>query len=209
MRTDSIAHELKAALLTGEFKPGADLIQTELAERYAVSRIPIRDALRELSEEGLVVIGANGNARVIEPSRDEVAELFDIRVLLECDCLERAAPNITEASLKDIDRLRRKADLDAGSADWATGDWQFHCAIYQHAQRPRQVRMIGSLRQTCQFLIAAYRTLPKKTTTWLSDHAALVACLKRRDIAEASRVLRRHIEGARDFLLNSSHDKQT
>ncbi len=204
MRPDSIAHELKAALLTGEFKPGADLIQTELAKRYAVSRIPIRDALRELSEEGLVVIGVNGNARVIEPSPEEVAELFDIRVLLECDCLERAVPNLTETALQDIDRLRRKADLDAGSADWATGDWQFHCAIYKYARRPRQLRMIGSLRQTCQFLIAAYQTLSRRTTTWLSDHAELVGHLERRDAAGASRVLRSHIEGARDFLLGLS-----
>lgn len=202
MRTGSIAHELKTALLTGEFKPGSELIQTELAERYGVSRIPIRDALRDLSEEGLVVIGANGNARVIEPSRAEVAELFDIRVLLECDCLERAALNLTEAELEDIERLRRKAELDARSADWAASDWQFHCAIYRHAQRPRQLKMIGSLRQTCQFLIASYRTLPKKTTTWLSDHAALVARLKRQDTAGASNVLRRHIEGARDYLLD-------
>ena len=203
MRTDSIAQELKTALLAGEFKPGADLLQTELAERYAVSRIPIRDALRELSEEGLVVIGANGNARVIEPSREEVAELFDIRVLLECDCLERAALNLTAAELEDIERLRRKADLDAGSGDWAASDWQFHCAIYRPAQRPRQLKMIGSLRQTCQFLITAYRTLPRKTKTWLSDHAALVAHLKKQDSVGASRVLRRHIEGARDFLLSS------
>jgi DNA-binding GntR family transcriptional regulator len=201
VRTDSIAYDLKSALLTGEFKPGAELIQTELAERYGVSRIPIRDALRELSEEGLVVIGTSGNARVIEPSRAEVAELFDIRVLLECDCVERAVANLDADALDKIDHLRRRGDVDARSTHWAASDWQFHHAIYQHAQRPRQLKMIESLRQTCQFLIIAYQTLPMKTTTWLSDHAALVARLKKRDAEGASRVLRRHIEGARDHLL--------
>jgi DNA-binding GntR family transcriptional regulator len=68
-------------------------------------------ALRELSEEGFIVVGANGNAHVIGPSREEVAELFDIRVLLECDCLERAALNLPDPALEDIERLRRKFRL--------------------------------------------------------------------------------------------------
>src|SRR5689334_9832241 len=113
VRGNSITADLKADLLAGQFRPGSDLLQTELAERYCVSRIPVRDALRELSEEGLVVIGQNGNARVITLSREETAELYGLRSLLECDCLERAAPCLDDGAIREIDRRRKKADLDA------------------------------------------------------------------------------------------------
>jgi DNA-binding GntR family transcriptional regulator len=202
MRGYSITADLKAALLTGQFKPGSELIQADLAERYSVSRIPVRDALRELSEEGLVVIGQNGNARVIALSREETAELYDLRVLLECDCLERAALRLDDAVLKDIDRLRLKADLDATTPGWAAGDWDFHRSMYEYAQRPRQLKLIACLRQTSQFLVTAYQTLPLKKTRWLEDHRMLTVKLRERDVAGAVATLRSHIEGARNYLLS-------
>jgi DNA-binding GntR family transcriptional regulator len=188
-------------LLTGQFKAGSDLIQTQLAERYDVSRIPIRDALRELADDGLVLIDETGTARVISLDADEIREIYDLRVLLECDCLATAASRLDGAAIDEIDRVRRKGDLDARTPDWALGDWYFHSAIYRHARRPRQLRIISNLRQTCQLLIATYHQLPVRSTAWLRDHAAIVAHLRDHEFDQAVNALRRHIEGARDHLL--------
>lgn len=201
MRAQFIVEDLRDALLRGRYKPGSELIQTELAARYSVSRIPIRDALRELAEEGLVAIDDGGSARVISLTHQECSEVFELRILLECDCLAIAAPRLDARALEEIDRVRRKADLDANTPGWADGDWQFHQSIYLHARRPRQMRIIFSLRQTCQLLVSAYDQLPQRSSTWLADHFALVRSLRERDFAGAVAVLRRHIEGARKYLL--------
>ena len=201
MRPERIAVELRRAMLAGEIAPGAELIQAELAERFAVSRIPIRDALRLLAENGLVEIEPNRGARVITLSAEEVAELFDLRILLECDCLKRAAVRIDAAMIAQIDRIRRKSDLDAATPEWSAGDWRFHEALYAPARRPRQTKLIEGLRQTCELFVAAYRSLPDRTSDWLRDHALIVEALARGDTGSAEVTLRRHLEAAKAHLV--------
>ena len=203
LNPESIAAELRVVLLSGAMPPGTELIQSELAERFSVSRIPVRDALRLLSEDGLVTIEPNRSARVIELSPHELEEVFDLRILLECDCLSRAAGNMTPSILKEINRARRKADLDASTNEWSTGDWRFHQALYAPAFRPRQVKLIASLRLTCELFIAAYRHLPTRTPQWLGAHARIVAALEKDDTDAAVSALRIHLAAAKHFLLQA------
>src|SRR5947207_6687046 len=99
---ETIASALRADILSGASRPGTLLRQEDLAARFAMSRIPVRDALRLLEAEGLVTIATNRGAQVTQLSRDEVAEIFHLRVLLECDCLALAASRMSE---KDLDRI--------------------------------------------------------------------------------------------------------
>src|SRR5579883_1117401 len=110
MTPDAIAAELRTELMAGRFRPGAELSQVTLADRFGVSRIPVRDALRILAGEGLVEMEPNRGARAIALTPAEVREIYDLRVLLECDCLRRAAGNMTPAALEEIERTRRKSD---------------------------------------------------------------------------------------------------
>src|SRR5579859_7763427 len=118
MTPETIATALRGELMAGVLRPGAELSQVELAERFGVSRIPIRDALRILAGEGLVEIEANRGAKAISLTPGEVREIYDLRILLECDCLRRAAQAMTPAALQAIDRARLKSNLDAGGPDW-------------------------------------------------------------------------------------------
>ncbi len=201
MSPEKIAAELRADLMAGRLWPGTELQQAGLAERFAVSRIPIRDALRILAAEGLVVIEPNRGATVIALSASEIGELYDLRLLLEGDCLRRAAVAMTPAAIEEIDRIRRKADLDAATPTWDEGDRAFHEALYAPAARPRQVALILSLRQTCRLFAASYATLPTERSRWLGDHELIVGRLRAGDTEGAVAALSRHIEGARDHLL--------
>ncbi|HEY6515738.1 MAG TPA: GntR family transcriptional regulator [Steroidobacteraceae bacterium] len=201
MTPETIASELRRELMTGVLRPGADLSQVDLARRFGVSRIPIRDALRILAGEGLIRIEANRGARALTLTPSEVREIYDLRILLECDCLRRAAAAITPATLQDIDRVRLKSDLDAGGPDWALGDWAFHRAIYLLARRNRQLAMIETLRRTCLLFVSAYVTMPAKNPRWLSDHRAILQCLRKGEPERAVRVLQHHLEGAAQHLL--------
>jgi DNA-binding GntR family transcriptional regulator len=201
MTPETIASELRGELMAGVLRPGTDLSQVELAQRFGVSRIPIRDALRILAGEGLVEIEANRGAKAISLTPDEVREIYDLRILLECDCLRRAAAAMTPADIEQIDRIRLKSDLDAAGPDWADGDWTFHRSMYQFAGRQRQLAMIEALRRTCLLFVSAYATMPKKKPRWLGEHDAIVKHLRRGEIEQAVQGLKGHLEGAATHLL--------
>lgn len=197
----AIAAALRADLMAGSLRPGEELPQVALAARFGVSRIPVRDALRILAGEGLVEIEANRGAHAISLTPAEIREVYDLRILLECDALRRAVPSLTPAVLADIERIRRKSDLDAAGPDWAAGDWKFHRALYLPAARPRLLALIEALRRTCRLFVAAHATMPAKRPRWLAEHREMVARLRHGEAEQAVDMLRDHLEAAATHLL--------
>jgi DNA-binding GntR family transcriptional regulator len=198
---ETIAAALRADILSGEAKPGTLLRQEDLAARFAMSRIPVRDALRLLEAEGLVTIATNRGAQVVQFSRDEVAEIYHLRILLECDCLGLAVTRMTEADLDRIERIRQRAEIDAATPEWNDGDWAFHEALYRPSGHARQIEMIKNLRTTSDLYAAAHQALPKERKRWLADHRTIVAACRARRAAEAVAALSAHLTAARDFVL--------
>ncbi len=198
---DTIAAALRTEILSGEAKPGTLLRQEEIAARFAMSRIPVRDALRLLEAEGLVTIATNRGAQVTRLSRDEVAEIYHLRVLLEGDCLALAIAHMSVVDLARIERLRQRAEIDAATADWNDGDWAFHEALYRPSGHARQIETIRSLRTTSDLYASAHRALPKQRKRWLADHRSIVAACHAKRTAEAVAALTAHLLAARDFVL--------
>lgn len=203
MTADSIASKLEDEITAGAIEPGAELIQTDLAKRFAVSRIPIRDALQVLAAAGLVTITPNRGARVIQLTKGEVREVYDLRILLECDCLKQAIPKMTAEDHKRIELNLLKSNLDSLTDAWADADWSFHASLYAPADRSRQVALIRSLRRTCQIHIAAYRRLPEDTARWLDDHARLLDLCRAGKRQAAAKLLKAHIEAAGESLIEA------
>jgi DNA-binding GntR family transcriptional regulator len=203
---DTIAAALRADILSGETKPGTLLRQEDLAARFAMSRIPVRDALRLLEAEGLVTIATNRGAQVIQLSVDEVAEIYHLRTLLECNCLSVAMARMSEADLDRIDRIRQRAEIDAATPEWNEGDWSFHEALYRPSGHGRQIEIIKGLRTTSDLYAAAHEALPKQRRRWLADHRAIVAACRAGRTADAVAALTAHLTGARDFVLGRMAD---
>jgi len=202
MTEESIAAALQREIMSGDIRPGTELIQADLARRFAVSRIPVRDALRRLAATGLVIIIPNRGARVIQLSSDDVREVYDLRSLLECDCLRRAMTGMTDEDLERIEHALLRSNVDARTEAWAEGDWFFHEALYASARRVQQVELIRNLRNRCRTHIAIYGTLPAETSQWLDDHERMVGFCRRGDIEAAVEVLARHIETAGEILID-------
>jgi DNA-binding GntR family transcriptional regulator len=198
---ETIAAALRADILSGTARPGTLLRQEDLAARFAMSRIPVRDALRLLEAEGLVTIATNRGAQVAQLSRAEVAEIFHLRILLERNCLELAIPRMSGDDLDRIERIRQRAEIDAATPEWSAGDWAFHEALYRPSGHIRQIEMIETLRTTSDLYAAAHRALPKERKRWLADHRAIVAACRARHSAEAVGALTAHLAAARDFVL--------
>lgn len=201
MSAETIAAALEKDILNGVFKPGEDLKQGEIATRFAVSRIPVRDALQMLASRGVIEHVPNRRARIIQLSRKDIDEVFDLRGLLETDCLRQAIDCLTPTHLDAIDAALAHSIVDAGGNRWAEGDWAFHRALYLPAGRMRQLALIEDLRRTCRIHIAGYGILPSRTGKWLQDHAEIVVACHAGAADTAVQLLSDHIEGARQTLV--------
>lgn len=198
---DLIAESLRDEILRGVIPPGAPLRQEELADRFAVSRIPVRDALLRLEAQGLVHVYPNRGAFVISLSADEVREIFEMRLLLEGDMLERAVPRMSADDWRRIDAAHAESVRTAGTDEWVEGDWRLHRALYEPATRPRQLATIEQLRSTVARYWTAREALPSRTPEWLADHDAILAACRARASVAARRRLEDHLRRAMELVL--------
>ncbi|MGN8545983.1 GntR family transcriptional regulator [Bradyrhizobium sp. 13971] len=116
---DAVREALRAAISSGELAPGLQLRQDELAARFGTSRIPVREALRQLEAEGFVTFLPNRGAVVSDLSIDEVIELLEIRIALECHALRLAIPAMGEIDLEETTKILRAYDAEPDPAQWA------------------------------------------------------------------------------------------
>src|SRR5205085_10379224 len=111
-----------------------------IAREFRVSRIPVREALRQLEAEGLISIVQHRGAVVRALSPDDVEELFTIRALLEPELLKLSIPHLTEADFAQADKILRMYIRELKRANhvgaWGQLNWQFHSVLYSRANRP-------------------------------------------------------------------------
>jgi DNA-binding GntR family transcriptional regulator len=198
---DLIADTLRDEILRGAIPPGQPLRQEDLASRFGVSRLPVRDALVRLEAQGLVEVFPNRGAFVIALSADEVREVFDMRILLEGDLIERAVPRMTPDDWRTIDAARADAAHHANGPQWTESDWRFHRALYEPAARPRQLATIETLRGTVARYWAADTAFPIRRTELLADHDAIVEACRARASVAARRRLEEHLRRASELVL--------
>ncbi len=142
-----IVRQLRDDVTRGVLKPGAALLQNELAERFKVSRVPIRDALKVLEANGLITLLPNRTAIVTALSADDIEEIFAIRQMLECDLIRRAALLATVDDHKAVQKILHQLDRVSTGKQFAKLDRELHVALYQAAKRPRQQMIVDKLGQ--------------------------------------------------------------
>src|ERR1700733_11826383 len=106
--TSAVADKLREQIIRGEIPEGAQLRQDLIATQYHVSRIPVREALRQLDAEGLINIVPNRGAVVPKLSSNDVEELFAIRALLEPEVLKHSIPNLTQTEFSKAEAILKK-----------------------------------------------------------------------------------------------------
>src|SRR5688500_546120 len=198
---DLIADSLRDEILRGVIEPGAPLRQEELAERFQVSRLPVRDALLRLEAQGLVHVYPNRGAFVVSLTPDEVREIYEMRILLEGDILERAVPRMSADDWRRIDAAHAESVRRAHGPEWAGGAWAFRRALYEPAGRPRQLATIEQLRGTVARYWTVREALPSRSADWLADHDAIVEACRARSSVAARRRLGDHLQRVMELVL--------
>ncbi len=185
---------VREAILNGTMPEGTQLRQDELAEQFGTSRIPVREALRQLETEGLVKIEPNRGAIVTSLSVTDVLEMLDIRIALECHALRLALPNMAEEDLTLASEILESYNREPDPASWGPMNWRFHWTLYAPCQRPRLLTMIeanyGHVNRfvRTQVSLAAGKERPQR------EHQRLLEFCRNGRIEEAVSLLEAHIE---------------
>src|SRR5262245_23188852 len=142
-----VLESVRKAILSGIMEPGARLRQEELAEVFGTSRIPVREALRALEYEGLVVSEPHRGFTVTALDADDVEEVYDLRILLESHAVRLALPLLTDDDLEELEGLfGEMQDAESPDAQLAARE-RFYLRLYSVTGRPRLVGLIMRLRQ--------------------------------------------------------------
>lgn len=175
---ETLAESLRERILNGEFKEGESLIQETIATEYGVSRMPVREAFKELEASGLITTQIHKGSVVKSIPLEQIAELFDLRALLESELLERSLPNMTEAHFAATKQLLPQLEaayLDDDIAQWGKLNWLFHESLYAAADRVQTLAIVQGINiQTdryirLQLLLTAGKKKPKSTTVSCSN----------------------------------------
>lgn len=195
---DAVTSALRDAILSGKLMPGERLAQAELARQLGVSRIPLRDALRRLGEEALVRIDGRRGAWVTALSKRDIAEIYELRIMLEGRCIRYAVQNLSghqeQAAVLELSKHMDSSDRDDPAGREARR--RFYDVLYSHSGRPRMHRLIMQLRDN----VGRYHLI-QDTDLAHAAHSQVRHCIMRGDADGAARAVKAHLEEAREDLL--------
>lgn len=194
--------QIRNAILDGTFEPGAQLVESAIAEWCGVSRTPVREALRRLEQDGLVSRGERGLI-VRERTPEEIMDLYQVRIVLEEAVARCAAERHLTFDLLRIERAMRACERVAGgdASQMASENRAFHRSVWLASHNE-------PLRDLVERLNLHLGRFPVTTLAYegrweqaLQEHAELVEAIRDRDADAAGSVARRHFTHARDIRL--------
>jgi DNA-binding GntR family transcriptional regulator len=189
------ADELRNRILTGRLPAGARVDLDAITEEFGISRTPVREALLELSYEGLVDVAPRSGITVVGVTPDDAVDNFAVLAALAGKAAEWAATRITPAELAELHEL---AAAVHGDDDVVAANRRFHRAVNMAARSPR---LLTFLRHAVRMVPTNYFELfPEQEQTSRTDHAALLDALERRDAPAARAVAEAHILHAGEAL---------
>jgi len=202
--TGRAVESLRSAVLEGRFAPGERLVEADLCARLGVSRASLREALRMLDAEGLVVIEPNRGARIPVLDRDEVEVLYRMRERLEPLALIESMPRLTESDVERIVELQTRIESVDDIRDFLALDREFHLATYSACPVDHLQESVARLWNATQHYRRAFMTLAGPERRWIvnAEHALLVDAIRRADPTDAERYLVGHIRRTRRELVS-------
>ena len=210
--TSAVADKLRDQIIRGEIAEGTQLRQDAIATQYQVSRIPVREALRQLDAEGLIAIVPNRGAIVPALSPEDIEELFAIRALLEPEVLKLSIPHLTEKDFSQADAILRKYVSELKREDhvsgWGRLNWEFHSTLYARANQPRFMAIIRNVNNNGERYTRLQLYLTHGMKRANEEHHQILELCRQRAVGQACQVLREHIRYAGESLKQALDHKR-
>jgi DNA-binding GntR family transcriptional regulator len=185
---------IRRRILTGAMGPGERINPAEIADALLVSRMPVREALRHLDAEGLVVMRPNRGASVIDLTPAEVEEYFQIRAALEGLAVGLAVPHLTDDDIEHLVLAKEQMDRSKPEpSQWLERHRRFHFALHRKCGRPRLIREIGRVTDLLTPIAAAQYISNGFHSFQEHDHSYILRNMQARDAVAAEDEVRNHI----------------
>ncbi len=200
---------IRKKILSGEFAGGERVNPSDIGEELDISRMPAREALRQLDAEGLVTIRPNRGAIVTALTPAEVSELFEIRAVLEALAARLALPQLTGEALIELDTHRQRMDRARGSVQlWIQRHNEFHDFIAAQAKRPRLAADIRRIRDALQPHLLLYIDVYKSTEMAGYEHEILMDAIRSKNAQLLELCVRDHVTNAGDGVIAFLEQRQ-
>jgi DNA-binding GntR family transcriptional regulator len=197
---DVIFDALREAIVEGSIEDGTTLRQDHIARMFRVSRIPVREALARLEEQGLVTTQRHKGAVVSSLSIEEIVEMFEFRSMVEGEVIRHSVRNITDATLAEARSYAEAFAAEPDSGRWAVLNRQFHYTLYRDCGRPYHLQIVSQALNKIARYLRAQLVLTHGIERARREHAGILRAAMARDADEAAELTRRHILGASQSL---------
>jgi DNA-binding GntR family transcriptional regulator len=205
---EKIYNLIKERITKFEYPPGFQLNIRKLQEELGVSNSPIKDALFRLAGEDLVEITSRKGTFVKDISKRDLAEIEEVREILEIGAAEIAAKNMTEEQVKELEKKYRETLLPEKEFEYGRfmkKDSEFHLEIIKATKNRRLINFYGQLNAHVQIVRFQKARSRKKPLPWThKDHLEILKAIKNRDPEKAKEAIRRHRAKAREAFLDDS-----
>lgn len=197
-----VAGGLRDAILSGVLAGGQPLRQDEIAESFGVSRMPVREALRQLEGEGMVSFYPHRGAVVSELSYKEVVEIIEIRTTLETMALRKAFPLLGDEEFRRAEEVLHAIDEEKDLVSrWGELNWRFHATLFAPAERPRLLSIIKAQHTAFERYIRVHLALSDYERPQREHYELLETC-RRGDEDAAVALLARHVQDTGELLFS-------
>ncbi|MCR4467482.1 GntR family transcriptional regulator [Burkholderia sp. SCN-KJ] len=203
---DAVAASLREMIINGELQAGERLVERDLAERFGISRIPMREAIQRLEREGLLDIFRNRGAVVRMLSASDVQEIYDMRTLLEGDAIYRSVKRLDDETLARAELVHRL--LGESNVPRRQGELnrEFHALLYSCCGNERQLKAIAELRSQVERYERLQTTLLADTPSFQVEHEEILQACRERNARGARAMTVAHLDSARRIVMRLVED---
>ncbi len=201
---DVVFRTLRQAILTGEMKPGERLLEIHLANKLGVSRTPIREAIRMLELEGLVIMVPRRGAQVAQITEKSMSDVLEVRCALDVLAVELACERITAEAVEELREACRAFEKATATKDVhviAKADVAFHDIIFKAAGNPRLTQMINNLAEQMYRYRFEYIKDESQHQMLIREHCLICESIEKRDVEAAKDAIRKHIENQENSII--------
>jgi len=205
--SDVVADALRDAISSGRLEDGAVLNQVEIAELFHVSRVPVREAMRLLEAEGLIEAAAHRSPVVRALSPERVAEIYELRALIEGHLVAAATPNIDKQTLARLTTLNRELGKVEDHERWLQLNAEFHVALYEPSGKVEALDVLESLRVRAERYVQVWSggRGVQRSAAVVREHSRILKHVREGDAEAARAEVIAHIDHTREAVMQLRH----
>lgn len=205
---DRISLALRKDILAGAIPEGEPLRQDSIAKRFETSRVPVREALRSLEAEGLVVFHPRRGASVASVDPNQILEMYDIRIALECGLLRLAIPKMSSRDIDEANAMLAEYELAGDEIEpetWDDLNWRFHARLYIPAHRPAMFTLARNNYYKQARSVRVRIAIATGYSGPHQEHREIVSACAHGNVEQASALLETHLVNAKKSVATQMH----